>query len=228
MTTFPIPWSSIEKEGVLHTSKPLKQAVLLTMQEMEDLFREELSPFFLISASGLVKESSWNIGLEDFFLQYHQYLEWMKQDKGLPANTLRNFFSLMLSASLDVFYAIKMGPEKCLIKPRLPIIQIQMYHCFFSLLDHKMYPMVIHPNSFAFGLQFSYPQIYEDPHTHQYAKVLQEERFPNTPLFKALVSWMRRHTKPVILKAHKAMPFRIGKNAEHLLESHLGLQSRLS
>lgn len=226
---FPIRYSSTEKEGLFRASKWLKHAVLLNLEEMRS-FLSVLGSFVLVPASGLLSESCWKISEQEFFDQYGAYLEWMKLYPTLPPVPLRRFFSLMLSTTLDAFYAVAIPDGKIAIKPVLPVIQIQLYHCFFSSFDHQIRSMVASPESFAWGLQISYPQIYEHPKTHQFSKVLLEEGFPNSKLFKEMVSWLRKHTQPVALQeeGRAYAPFRVGKLSVNLRETHAGLQNMLS
>lgn len=227
--TFPIRVSSVEREGLIHTSKPIKHAFLLSLEEMTALF-QEIGPCFLIPASGLVSLLDWNISIEEFLSRYKLYVEWMESSATLPPIEVRRFFSLMLSSSLDSVYAVQVGQQKWTIKPCLPVIQIQMYHCFFSSFDHQIRSMVTNPDSFAWGIQISYPQIYEDPKTHYFSKVLLEERFSNSKIFKKIISWLRIHTGPVPLQEGEGRayaPFRIGKQSLVKKDSHRGFQNLL-
>lgn len=226
---FPIRYSSVDKEGLFRASKWLKHSVLLNLEEMKSLFAL-LGSCFLVPASGLVSPLSWQISEQEFLEKYVDYLEWMKLYATLPPVPVRRFFSLMLSTSLEAFYAVEVANEKIAIKPALPIIQIQLFHCFFSSFDHQIRSMVMSPDSFSWGLQFSYPQIYEDPKTHQFAKVLLQEGFPNSKPFKEMVSWFRKNTQSVALQeeGRSYAPFRIGKLSLDAREEHVGLQAMLS
>jgi hypothetical protein len=227
--SFPIRYSSVEQEGIFRASKWLKHAALLSVEEMQS-FLSVLDSFFLVPASGLLSKASWKVSEPEFLRQYEEYIDWMKLHATLPPMPLRRFFSLMLSTSLKTFYAVEVPDEKIAIKPSLPVIQIQLYHCFFSPFDHQIRSMVASPESFAWGLQFSYPQIYEHPKTHQFAKVLLEEGFPNSKPFKEMVSWLRKNTKPVALQeeGRAYAPFRIGNLSLAQRETHVGLQKILS
>lgn len=228
--TFPIRLSSVEKEGMFHSSKWLKHALLLNVEEMSSFFLT-IEPFFLIPASGLLSTSSWQVSFDDFLKEYKSYLNWMDVSPCLPPVALRRFFSLMISVSLEAFYAVEVSHEKVAIKAALPVIQMQIYHCFLSPFDHQIRSMVASPESFAWGIQIAYPQIYEDPKTHQFSKVLLDERFPNSKPFKEMVSWMRKYTQPVPLQEKEGRayaPFRIGKCSLEKRETHLGLQKMLS
>jgi hypothetical protein len=227
--SFPVRYSSVEKEGLFRASKWLKHSMLLNLEEMR-AFLSALGSFMLVPASGLVTEESWQVSELEFLEKYGLYLEWMKLHPTLPPIPLRRFFSLMLSTSSDAFYAVAIPDGKIAIKQALPVVQIQLYHCFFSSYDHQIRSMVASPDSFGWGLQISYPQIYEDPKTHQYSKVLLEEGFPNSKLFKEIVSWLRKNTQPVALQedGRAYAPFRIGKFSKDFRESHAGLQNMLS
>ncbi len=227
--SLPIRYSSVETEGLFRASKWLKHAVLLSLEEMRS-FLASLGSFTMVPASGLLSKNSWQVSDQEFLHQYAAYWEWMHENPTLPPIALRRFFSLMFTNSLQTLYAVELPGEKIAIKASLPVIQVQLYHCFFSSFDHQIRSMVASPDSFAWGLQFSYPQIYEDPKTHQYAKVLLENGFPNSKLFKEMVSWFRKNTQPVPLQeeGRAYAPFRIGKGSGQARETHAGLQKMLS
>ena len=221
--------SSIYKEVLFRASKWLKHAVLLNEEEIRSFFAV-IGDCFLVPSSGLVSESSWQVNLDEFFKRYKEYLDWMECEPTLPPPILRRFFSLMLTVSLDVFYGVSIGPEKLAIKASLPVIQIHMYHCVFSSFDHQIRSMVLSPDSFGWGLQIAYPQVYEDPKTHQFSKVLLDKGFPNSKPFKEMVSWLRKNTQPVPLQERGGRayaPFRIGKSSLEKRETHQGLQKIL-
>ena len=227
--SFPFILSTLEKEGMMRCSKWLRHAVLMSMEEMESFF-DLLGSFFLIPAAGLVSLENWQITKENFLLEYRSYIEWLELHPELPSSSFRKFFTLMLSSSLDDFYAVPTSLDRFVIKARRPVIQIQLYHCFISRFDGQIHPMALSPESFSWGIQISYPQIYEDPITHQFSKTLLAKDFVATDLFKLMVQWLRKNTKPVSLEIKDKKvyaPFRIGKESSALVSSHLGLQKAL-
>ncbi len=227
--TLPFKVSSIEKEGLMHCSKWLRHAVLFTLEEWNDFSSAIGNPMFVVTT--VVDKSSWQVSASEFKDKYLSYLEHVKQEASLPSPAMRRFFTLMISPSIDDFYAVEVGGGRFIIKPRLPVIQMQMYHAFISDLDRQIHPMVLHPQSFSFGLQFSYPQIYEDPVSHTFSKVLLDSQFPSSDVFKKMVQWFRANTKPVsILLDGKTLhaPFRQGKASSELVRENLGLQKALS
>ena len=190
-------------------------------------FLKQLGTCFFVPATGVMTKNSWNISVEDLIVRYREYLSSLRQKEQLPSQEMRHFFSLFLSSSLDDFYAISLPQERFVIKTRKPVVHLQLYHCFVSRVNGEILPMVLHPDSFSFGLQFSYPQIYEDPKTHEFFKAMLEKKLHNTELFKKIVFWIRQNTKPASLciggkKVYA--PFRLGKTAEDPMSYHLALQ----
>jgi hypothetical protein len=134
----------------------------------------------------------------------------------------------MMTCSLETLYAIQVG-EKQLIKPIKPIIQLQAHHFFYSSLDGKFHPMVLSQESISWGLQFSYPQLFQDPKTKTIAKVVDSEEFPNTDLFSRLQKKMRECSlaTPFIIDGMRVnSPIRIGKQARTWINQHPQLQHR--
>ncbi len=225
----PLRLSTIEAEGVFRCAKWVSHTVLFSLSGLQELLTA-INPYFLLPMAEPVAKERWCISQETLLEQYKRYLEEIKSSAALPAIAMRRFFSLTLTSSLEDVYAVSLAKERIFIKPRRPVIQIQLYRCYLSPAG-EFHPMILHPDSFSWGLQFSYPQIYEDPHTHQFFKVLLESEFNNTRTFKSIVSWIRTHTKPVPLSVKEKVlhaPFRIEKKSENPLLCHLGLQQALN
>ncbi len=213
----------------MHCSKWLKHAALLESSALRDLLAE-MGPLFFLPASGIVLEDSWRTSQDDFLARYDSYIESLLVTKAFPSAETRRFFSLMLSPSLDDFYAIKTGEGRFALKACKPVIQVQLYHAFISSFDHQIHSMALSPGSFAFGLQISYPQIYEDPKTHQFSKVLTSEEFASSLPFKKMVQWFRKNTKPAVLfidQQRVCAPFRVGKEGRDFVGLHVELQKVL-
>lgn len=229
MTDCLLRTSTVEIEGEYKCAKWLHHAVLFSESELED-FLSCLGPCFFLPLAEPVSQGSWCVRKEVVIDRYREYLEMVRNQSDLPSSTVRRFFSLGLTSSLEDVYALPLSGDRIFIKPCRPIVQVQLYRCYFSA-EKKFHPMILHPNSFSFGLQFSYPQIYEDPHTHQFSKVLQDVTFSNTKVYKNIVSWIRSHTKPFTVVADGIVipaPFRVGKGGEDPLSYHLGLKRALA
>lgn len=220
--------SSPKEEGVLQVSKWIKCQVLLDLEEMSELLFE-LSPLHFCVVSEPVKKGDGVISSELFLEHYKTYVEALKQGRLADESLFRKFFSSALTSSTDVMYATSVGRDKYLIKPVKPVIQLQAHHFFFSQLDGKFHPMVLSTESVTWGVQFSYPQLYQDPKSHRIAKVANSADFPNTSVFARLLKWLRHHTLPtpfIVNEARVNAPIRIGRACLEWIYRHPQLNEK--
>lgn len=209
-------------------SKWLRHVLLLSLEDMEACL-DFLGSFCCIRA-GMTTQASIVVSKEEFLHYYTLYLEEMQHITHLASPALRRFFSLFWTVDPADVAPLLLSQDKILMKPIKPVVQVQLCHCLWNKQSHRIDPMALHADSFSFGLQISYPQIYEDPQTHQFSKVLLSQEFSATPLFLAFVQWMRAHTQPVVVSiAEKkiASTVRMGKKSVSLLALHQGLQRAL-
>ena len=214
------------QEGVLRVSKWLKHQVLLDAEEMRELC-DALMPCALYNVSEVVRDGEVNLRL--FLDAYISYVEALKLGKVLGDKEIRQLFSLALSAVSSVFYQMEVKPDHYLIKAIRPIVQMQLHQFLPSKLDGKFHPMVLSAESVSWGLQFSYPQICQDPQTNVFSKVRNSEEFPNTQLFDNLVRWLRNFTAPVtfIWKDKKtSTSMRLGKKCFSWINDHPQLKEK--
>jgi hypothetical protein len=224
----PIRISSPKLEGILQVSKWIKMQVLLDGSEMEELLNALGSVYFVV-VSEPVKSEQGIISKESFLEKYTDYIYLLKRGEMPPPEEFRRFFSCALSSTLAPFYAIAAGNEKFLIKPVKPVIQLQAHHFFYSDLDGKFHPMVLSPESISWGVQISYPQLYQDPTTRQVVKIIDSGDFPNTALFTQLIRWMRSNTLPTPFHCKGARinaPIRIGKQSLAWIKNHPQLKQK--
>ncbi len=227
-SSFPIRVSSPKTEGILQVSKWLKIQVLLDCEEMESLL-SALRPLFFVVVSEIVHTDQAMIASASFHEKYAEYVHLIKQGQVPPTDEFRRYFSSAMSTSLDVFYAIAAGSDKVLVKPLRPVVQLQAHHFFYSDLDQKFHPMVLSEDSVTWGLQFSYPQLFQDPKTRQVVKVSDTVEFPNSALFLKLLKWIRSSTLPTPFEkggARVNSPIRIGKKSLAWIKNHPQLKKR--
>jgi hypothetical protein len=97
------------------------------------------------------------------------------------------------------------------------VVQVQA-HCFtYSSLDGVFRPMSMGVGSVFWGLQFSYPQIYQDAKTMELCEV--EEG----TLFRKIQLWSREATRatPFIVEEKRInSPIRIGKKCLSWIGRH--------
>lgn len=226
LMNFPIRISSPKAEGILQVSKWTKVQILLDADEMRELL-DGLGNVYFVAVSEPVKEGV--ISASDFLEKYSDYIFLLKQGQIPPAEEFRRLFSCAMSTSLDCFYAIALSEGKFLIKPTRPVVQLQAHHFFYSNLDGKFHPMVLSPESISWGLQISYPQLFQDPHTRKVIKVVDSPDFPNSALFLKLLRWMRSFTLPTPFQVGAKRvnaPIRIGKQSLAWIKNHPQLKQR--
>lgn len=193
MTTFRI--SCPQQEGILQVSKWIKVQLLLDQEEMIDLI-DKLDPFYLITVSKPIKKQEAVLERKDFLQSHAEYIQALKQGRVLQDNCIRENFSCAMTRSKELFYAMPVLEDRFLIKPTLPVIQMQMHRFLFSPMEKIFYPMVLGQKTVSWGIQFSYPQFYQDPKTKEIARVVKGDAFPNTELFSLLMKWVRQTTIP--------------------------------
>jgi len=213
--------SSPDRQGVFQASKWLHWQALLDEKEMVGLC-EHLTPFSIHIVSTLVKEPHGRISRAEFLGEYTAYITAVKEGKEPDEKRCRPFFSSIFTRDCSALYAMEAG-GKYLIKPLLPVVQLQLHHVFHSSVDGKFYPKVHGTDSITWGVQFSYPQIFQDPTTRDIVKVDHSARFPNTALFAELTGWLRANTLPtpfVVDGQRVNQPIRLGKQCWEWISVH--------
>jgi len=223
----PAPSSSLRialsgSEPPMQASKWLQHQVLVDADEMEALF-QELGNFSIYHVSGLVKSGEEEISKPKFLDSYRQYVQDLKQGKMPSESAYRQIFSSVFTCSPDILYAIAVGENQYLVRISRPVIQLQAHRMDYSPLDGRFRSMVLGSESIVWGLQFSYPQIFENPLTHEVEQVRDTADFPNTQLFKKLQKWIRNNTvaTPFLVDGKKInVPIRLGKHCFSWINCH--------
>ena len=214
--------STPAQEGVLRVSKWLKFQVLLDEEEMAELL-QVLDPLKIFIVSQLVTKENCEISPADFLEKYTTYAAALKQGQLPDEATLRPVFSSLFTATSDILYAQEVRADTFLIKAIKPVIQLQAHHFFVSAIDGKFHPMVLSEESVTWGLQFSYPQLAQDPKTSAFAKVVDSPDFPNTAPFLRLAKWLRRKSSPTPFwyrGVKTYVPMRLGKKCFGWIAHH--------
>lgn len=186
-------------------------------------FLSALSPHAFYNVSEVVSDDEAVITDEMFLEQYRKYIASIKRGETPD----RRYFSSVVSVTPDVLYAMEIKPGAYLIKPIQPVVQLQLHQFLPSEIDGKYYPMVLGNDSVTWGLQFSYPQIFQHPQTKIFSRVGAE--CPNTALFTQMAKWLRNHTVPTTFiwkEKTTSVPIRIGKEALQWIHLHPQLQSK--
>lgn len=129
-------------------------------------------------------------------------------------------FSSALSQDSSDFSVTNLAGEKVLVKPRQPVIQLRPLSLSISP-DGALQTKSWGKDHIFWGIQLSYPQIFQDPDTKEIIQALANH--PNGKLFKEILRWFRHHTKPVSLaKREKSLAFslKVGSKSVYLLAKH--------
>jgi hypothetical protein len=218
--------SSPDEEGVLQVSKSLKFPVLLDDSEMCALMTA-LGKFYIGVVSEPLPLNDLLVEKKVFLEAYKEYVEMLKRGEIPSFAFLRRYFSGVISADLDAFYAMDVGKGRFLLKSIQPVIQMQIHHFLYSPVDEKFHSLVLGGESVSWGIQFSYPQVAQDPKTKAIAKISAD--MPNSRLFATLSRWIREVTRPtpfIVGEKLSHEPIRIGKECFSWIAEHPQLKMR--
>lgn len=223
-----IPEISLANSTALQASKWISLSLLCDEAELKNLF-ESLGEFFLVSIAGVNEAGKEITSLENFLSDYRTYIEALKQGT-LPSSAfIQEALTKGLSSSLDHFGKIVLGDGRSIVRIVKPVIQIQASFFIYSQTDGKFHEKAFSQDSIPWGLQFSYPQLFQEVETKEIKKVLSDSTFPNTLLFKKLQEWVRNHTTPtpfLIGEKKINLSARIGKSQKSWLNQHPSLLNK--
>lgn len=202
----------------MEASKWLQIQALLDISEMESLF-DEIGPIHLFQTGAVVAKGE--LSKEEFLNRYKSYINQLKDEKIPEA-----IGTLACTKSIESVSIIHFQNQQEIIKIIKPVIMIQANHIGYSPLEEKFRPMIIGKDSITWGLQFSYPQLFQEK--GELFKV--GENFPNTASFKKLQKWMRHMTipTPFMVEEKKVnVPMRLGKECLSWINKHPQLQGSI-
>lgn len=220
--------SSSKDEGLFQVSKWLSIQALIDIDEMRDLM-DELGTFDICITGQIYQEGKELIPKEKFLECYAAYIEGIKSGKLLDESLYRSYFSSVFTTSLNDLYCIKISDDQFLLRVSRPVLQLQAHRMHYSKLDGKFRPMIFGVDSIVWGIQFSYPQIFQDNRTKEIISVLHHKDFPNGKLYHTLQKWIRKMTLPTpFIDEEKVInaKVRIGKNCLSWINHHPQLIER--
>ncbi len=209
-------------EVPLQASRWLKCQMLIDGEEMRRLFNE-LSPFHLFSCGTLFPKGQGELSQEFFLSCYDHYISSLQKGFLPNPSTYREAFSSVLCKSTDALYAIPMEGDRQLIRIAKPVIQLRAHNVGYSEIDGKFRSMVFGGDSIPWGIQFSYPQLYQDNVTKEVEQTRHSSDFPNSELFQILQRWTRHHTIPTPFSVNgeiSHVPIRLGKQCLSWINVH--------
>lgn len=190
----------------MNAAKWIKIPVLFSLNELTELI-ETVGPseFFPL---GRVVPIGTRITAAQFLQEYSNYLLDLCSDS-LPQT---RFFSLLWTKNAQTVEKQVLVGEREIIRPAYPSVQIQAHHFQFDTSTMECRSMLYGTGSIPWGLQFSYPHLFEDPQSLQIQTV--DQRFINTSLFHTIRQFIRNRTQPTPLRVNERkvnIPLRIGK-----------------
>lgn len=209
-------------EGQCPVSMWLSTALYLSAQEMQR-FIESLGPFFILKTDTVIPKNEGIIKSEDFLAAYKDYITALSLGEDIDEKSVKKYFQSVWTLNLDTVYSIDVDPDRHIIKLSKPSIILQHHKLHYSDDDQKFRSMVLGLDAFTFGIQISYPQLYQDPKTHELKKILLEGSFVNTDLYKKIKQWVKTNTRPIsflIENKKVTLPYRIGKEALAFVNHH--------
>lgn len=225
--------SKPQQEGIFQGSKWLKLQVLCDAAELRDLW-SKLAPFSIFPLTGIVSGDPMDPDL--FTAEYASWIEGLKQGIVPSDSELRKILACAITDEPDALWLQEIEGRGFLVKIRKPVIQVQAHYFTYSPLDAVFRPMSMGERSIFWGLQFSFPQIYQD------GKTLEFKEPEKNRLFETLRLWIRNSTRstPFWVQDQGGVgkkinaPIRLGKNCfswigshPQLIQQHIGVVEAL-
>ena len=219
----PLRLCSAAEVPPFQAAKWLSFQLLLDPEEMKSLF-DSLGEFYIYRVGAVCKEGQEEVSREDFLKAYTDYVNALKS--GILPNpaSYRSLFAVVFTVTRDVLVGIRAGEGETIVRVAMPVIQVQPHSMHYSKSDHKFRPMLFGLDTITWGVQFSYPQLYQDQQLQDIRKVDNSADFPNTPLFRSVQQWQREHTIPTPFlvpdQTKVNVPMRVGKKCLEWINRH--------
>lgn len=223
-----------ERPSLVANQNPLLQAsrwieipLLVEPEEMSALLTA-LTPFEIFATGVLCLPGQEQVTPERFLSLYGDYVEALKQGKVPEEGSYRPFFSTLWTRTRDAL-AVQEVDHKWLVRASLPVIQLRPHRFSYSEHDGKFRSMILGRHSITWGIQFSYPQLFQNQATYAIETVSQNPNYPNNALFHALQHWVRHHTVPTPFSVggkRVNTPMRVSKRALSWLGAHPQLRGQ--
>lgn len=217
--------STLAEEGIYQGSKWLKFQVLCDREELKKLF-DRLCPFWIYSLTGLKEQNEVCVSQDTFLDVYGTWIEKLSQGV-VPTDTqLRSLLAVAFTKDPQALWLQEVPGQKYLVKLRQPVVQVQAHAFSYSPIDQVFRPLSMGSNSIFWGIQLSYPQIYQDPKTME---LVENKETINQELFATIRQWVRDETRPTPFEVdgkRTNAPIRLGKNCFSWIHAHPQLKEQ--
>jgi hypothetical protein len=204
-------------EGIYQGSKYLKYQVLCDLKDLRGLF-QRLGAFKIYPLTGLVSGEA--IEQDAFAQEYGRWIEGLKMGRLPTDSDLKKILACAFSLDEDALWKQQVPGGRFFIKMGKPCVQVQAHFFSYSPVDGVFRPMTMGPLNIFWGLQFSFPQIYQDAKTMEFLKA---GGAPNAELFQTIKQWVRDFTRAtpfVVEETRTNVPIRLGKNCFSWIHNH--------
>lgn len=211
--------------GPMQVSKWLSCPMLIDEIEMSHLM-QFIAPFEIFITSGILSKDEGWISKDEFLNCYTEYVSSLRSGQVPNDNRIQKYFSAVFTRSNQALYSVVIDENRHMIKVDQPVVQLQMHRIALGA-DNKFRSMVLGQNSIFWGIQFAFPQLYQDANM-QVITIREHEDFPNSALFVSIQKWMRVHTVPtpfLVDEMKVNVPFRLGKACFEWINNHPQLKA---
>lgn len=191
LKTPPFEVSRQQKIGFLYDTQDLK--------ELLELFKD----IYCIDLTRPGKPSDLIIAFSELLPSLENNVASLKKNQSVSlSSTDQRLLNSSLSSTTDAIAELKLADGRSLLRPTLPLIQINPLRLYYSQELASIKSQVYGSDTIAWGIQLSYPQLFKDQGSGDVISTLTPDSpLPNTALFKALQKWMRRNTKICTFKS---------------------------
>lgn len=209
--------SSPAVQGVYSGAKWMHIRAMLDPEEWEDL-SEELGKNCMFTVGKMTKKIPFLSSVEITDALYKMKKSFISSE--IDINDLQLITPFALSCKSTSFYQFCV---KDLVNVQIlePVIQVQMHFFRICPINHTFHSMVMAQDSIFWGLQFSFPQIFQNS-LHGCIKQV-DKSGENFRLFSFVRKWMRDHTTSTKVSFENKvvpLPIRWGKKCLSWASSH--------
>lgn len=206
----------------MQASKWLSSQLLVDAEEMAALM-QSLGDFSIYTTSCVVQRGSELVSHEQFLQGYKRYVTELQHGRVPDEKEYRHLFSSVWTYSIDLLAFVPVENDRLIVRVVRPVVQLQPHRISYSEADGQFRSKAFGQNCITWGIQFSYPQLFQDPTTRDIQPVDLSDLFPNTILFQNLQRWVRHHTAPTPFLVNNEqinVPIRLGKNCFSWINQH--------
>lgn len=224
MNRFILQESTPSQEGIYQGSKWLKFQILCDEKELSSFFDRLDFPYALFHLTGVGQKEP--IEVTSFLQKWKEWIDGLKEGKIPSSEELQSIFAMAIIDDPHSLWLQKVEGKGYLVKQRLPVLLVQSHFFSYSCEDEAIHPMILGKESIFWGLQFSWPQIYQDPETMEFLET------KKTALFDSVKSFIKESSRPTPFLMAKEeglekkiySSIRLGKNCFSWIHLHPQLQ----